>query len=86
MSEIDDVIKMLDNLTQDGVSRIKVETSGEVAEGERKQFSCGKRHTTTGAATWAALLPQENCLTRRSRTVAESDFFAGGKIGRDRIS
>ena len=27
MSEIDDVIKMLDNLTKDGVSRIKVETS-----------------------------------------------------------
>lgn len=37
MSEIDEVIKMLDNLTQDGVSRIKVETSGEVAEGERKK-------------------------------------------------
>lgn len=35
--EIDDVIKMLDNLTQDGVSRIKVETSGEVAEGERRK-------------------------------------------------
>lgn len=37
MSEIDDVIKMLDNLTEDGVSRIKVETSGEIAEGERKK-------------------------------------------------
>ena len=37
MSEIDEVIKMLDNLTQDGVSSIKVETSGEVAEGERKK-------------------------------------------------
>ena len=37
MSGSDEVIKMLDNLTQDGVSRIKVETSGEVAEGERKK-------------------------------------------------
>lgn len=37
MGEIDDVIKMLDSLTQDGISRIKVETSGDVAEGERKK-------------------------------------------------
>ncbi len=37
MSEIDDVIKMLDNLTQDGVSRIKVETSEELSDGERKK-------------------------------------------------
>lgn len=37
MGEIDDVIKMLDDLTEDGVSRIKVETSGEVAEGEQKK-------------------------------------------------
>lgn len=37
MGEIDDVISMLDNLTKDGVSRIKVDTSEEVAEGERKK-------------------------------------------------
>ena len=37
MSEIDDVIKMLDNLTQDGVSRIKVETSETRPGGERKK-------------------------------------------------
>ena len=37
MSEIDDVIKMLDNLTKDGVSRIKVETSEELHGGERKK-------------------------------------------------
>lgn len=37
MGEVDDVIKMLDSLTKDGVSRIKVETSGEVAQGERKK-------------------------------------------------
>lgn len=36
-NEVDDVIKMLDNLTQSGVSRIKVETSGEIDEGERKK-------------------------------------------------
>ncbi len=37
MGEVDDVIKMLDSLTKDGVGRIKVETSGEVAQGERKK-------------------------------------------------
>lgn len=37
MGEIEDVIRMLDNLTKDGVSRIKVETSEEVLEGERKK-------------------------------------------------
>lgn len=37
MNEADDVIKMLDNLTQTGVSRIKVETSEEIAEGDRKK-------------------------------------------------
>lgn len=37
MGEVDDVMKMLDNLTQAGVSRIKVETSGEIAEGEKRK-------------------------------------------------
>lgn len=37
MSEIDDVIKMLDNMAEGGVSRIKVETSEKVAEGEVKK-------------------------------------------------
>ncbi len=37
MSEIDDVINMLDNLTKDGVSRIKVEASEELQEGEQKK-------------------------------------------------
>lgn len=37
MSEIDDVIKMLDTLAQDGVSRIKVETSETVRDGEVKK-------------------------------------------------
>ena len=39
MGEIDDVIKMLDNMAQGGVSRVKVETSGEVADGEVKKVS-----------------------------------------------
>lgn len=43
MSEVDDVMKMLDQLTQAGVSRIKVETSGEIAEGEqRKAYHHGR--------------------------------------------
>lgn len=37
MSEVDDVIRMLDNMAEGGVSRIKVETSGEVADGEVKK-------------------------------------------------
>lgn len=37
MSEIDDVIRMLDNMAEGGVSRIKVETSDEVSDGEVKK-------------------------------------------------
>ncbi len=37
MSEIDDVIKMLDGMAQGGVSRIKEEMSEEVAVGEMKK-------------------------------------------------
>lgn len=37
MGEVDEVIKMLDNLAQDGVSRIKLETSEEIAEGEKRK-------------------------------------------------
>lgn len=37
MGEVDDVIRMLDNMAQGGVSRIKVETSEEVADGEVKK-------------------------------------------------
>lgn len=37
MSEVDDVIRMLDNMANSGVSRIKVETSENVADGEVKK-------------------------------------------------
>jgi hypothetical protein len=37
MSEVDDVIRILDNMAQGGVSRIKVETSDEVADGAVKK-------------------------------------------------
>lgn len=37
MGEVDDVIRMLDNMAQGGVSRIKVETSESVADGEVKK-------------------------------------------------
>lgn len=37
MGEIDDVIRMLDNMAEDGISRIKVETSEQVADGEVKK-------------------------------------------------
>ena len=37
MGEVDDVIRMLDNMAQGGVSRIKVETSDEVADGAVKK-------------------------------------------------
>lgn len=43
MGEIDDVIKMLDNMTQEGVSRIKVETSEEVEKGDyQKAYHHGR--------------------------------------------
>lgn len=31
---IDDVIRMLDNMTEKEISRMKIETSGEIKEGE----------------------------------------------------
>ena len=37
MSEVDDVIRMLDNMAQGGVSRFKVETSEKVADGAVKK-------------------------------------------------
>ncbi len=37
MDEIDDVINMLDNMAKGGVSRIKVETSENIADGEVKK-------------------------------------------------
>ena len=37
MNEIDDVIKMLDNMAEGGVSRIKVETSADISDGEVKK-------------------------------------------------
>ena len=37
MGEIDDVINMLDNMAKGGVSRIKVETSENIADGEVKK-------------------------------------------------
>lgn len=37
MSEIDEVIKMLDNLASNEVSRMKIETSAEMKEGAVKK-------------------------------------------------
>ncbi|MBR5800232.1 MAG: hypothetical protein IKY23_09240 [Lachnospiraceae bacterium] len=37
MSEIDDIIKLLDGMAADGVSRLKVETSDHVEGGEVKK-------------------------------------------------
>ncbi|MGN1179639.1 MAG: hypothetical protein ACI4SD_00390 [Suilimivivens sp.] len=43
MSDIDEVIKMLDDLTANEVSRMKIETSGQVAKGEaRKTYHHGR--------------------------------------------
>lgn len=43
MSEMNDVIKMLDNMVEGGVSRIKVETSGDIADGEvQKAYHHGR--------------------------------------------
>ena len=37
MGEIDDVINMLDNMAKGGVSRINVETTENIADGEVKK-------------------------------------------------
>ncbi len=37
MGEIDDVIRMLDNMTKEGVSRIKVETSEDIRKGDHQK-------------------------------------------------
>ncbi len=43
MGEVDDVIRMLDNMAKGGVSRIKVETSEEVENGAvRKAYHHGR--------------------------------------------
>ncbi len=43
MENIDEVIKMLDSMTQAGVSRIKVETSKEIGNGSsRKAYHHGR--------------------------------------------
>ena len=43
MNEVDDVIRMLDNMAKGGVSRIKVETSEEVENGAvRKAYHHGR--------------------------------------------
>lgn len=34
---IDDVIRMLDNMAEKEISRMKIETSGEIGEGEAKR-------------------------------------------------
>ncbi len=37
MNDVDEIIRMLDHLTQDGVSRMKIETSGERPQGDMKK-------------------------------------------------
>ena len=52
MSEVDDVIRMLDNMAQGGVSRIKVETSDEVADGAvKKAYHHGRCDVGSPSAT-----------------------------------
>lgn len=43
MNQVDDVIRMLDNMAKGGVSRIKVETSDDMADGDvRKAYHHGR--------------------------------------------
>lgn len=43
MSEIDDVIKILDDMTSAGVSRVKIETSDAAKKGDvRKHYHHGR--------------------------------------------
>ena len=87
MNEADDVIKMLDNLTQSGDSRIAITmTAQETADSpasagsrwkprRRLPREIEKRRITTAVAMWAAPLQQGSCLTRRSRTAADNMYF-----------
>ena len=52
MGEIDDVIRMLDHMAEGGVSRIKVETSEDVAAGEvKKAYHHGRCDVGSPSAT-----------------------------------
>lgn len=43
MSEIDEIIKMLDGMAQEGVSRMKVETSEDIKKGDvQKSYHHGR--------------------------------------------
>ncbi len=43
MKDIDEIIRMLDGMTQEGISRIKVETSDNMQEGRsRKEYHHGR--------------------------------------------
>lgn len=60
-NNIDEVIRMLDNLTANEVSRIRVETSGQMEEGQTRKTS------TMEGAMWGALMPPESCMIWRIR-------------------
>lgn len=63
MSGIEDVIGMLDRLTKEGVSRIKVETSEQLKEGEpQKTYHHGRCDVGSPFATGKLFDAEEpNC-------------------------
>ncbi len=61
MGEVDDVIKLLDSMAAGGVSRIKVETSTKVADGEvKKAYHHGRCDVGSPFATGKLLNAEES--------------------------
>lgn len=62
MSEIDDVIAMLDKLAENGSSRMKIETSDEITEGEtRKTYHHGRCDVGSPFATGKLTNFEDGC-------------------------
>lgn len=69
MSQLEDVMKMLDSMTEAGVGRIKVEVSEAVEEG------CPERLTITGDVMWEAPLRRGSFLIWKKRIPGVSDKY-----------
>ena len=71
MENVDDVIRMLDNMAEGGVSRIKVEISEEVADGSvKKAYHHGR--CDVGSPQKRLLQIAGKCsITRTDRSVIE---------------
>ncbi len=78
MDQIDEVVKMLDSMTQSGVSRIKVETSQEVEAGKtKKDYHHGRCDVGSPFATGKLfdLEEEKDPLAEAMRKTVEKDLY-----------